>query len=221
MKQLFLRKDGQPNLLLFFSGWGAEEILFDPPAMEGFDCLLCYDYRSLDHDDSLLAPYSGIRLLAWSMGVWVAATVLSGKALPWTFRLAAGGTTTPVDDRKGIPEDIFRATLAGMSGTTLDRFRRRMCGSAAEAQRLAKLPFHRNLDELRDELACLSRYVAAQPVPRFDWDAALVMTADRIFPPENMRRAWEGVPLIEREAAHYDRELFRQLLSEEEIWTKH
>lgn len=128
---------------------------------------------------------------------------------------------TPVDDREGIPEKVFRGTLDGMSGTTLDRFRRRMCPSAEEARRLAALPFRRRLDDLRDELAALSREVAARPVPRFDWDAALIMTDDRIFPPGNMRRAWQGTPRIERAAAHYDRELFKRLLSGDEAWTRH
>ena len=57
------------------------------------------------------------------------------------------------------------------------------------------------------------------PAPAFDWDAALIGTDDRIFPPGNLRRAWAGVPLVERAAAHYDRALFNELLSDETLWT--
>lgn len=219
MKQVFLRHEGQPCLLLFFAGWGAEEALFDPPTMPGHDCLLCYDYRSASFDASLLAPYAGIRLLAWSMGVRVAADTLSGLSLPWERRLAVGGTMTPVDDGRGIPEATFRATLAGFNGQSMLRFRRRMCGSSAESARIAALPLHRRLDDLREELDALWRRVEKSPAPAFNWDAALIGTSDRIFPPENLRRAWAGVPQTERPTAHYDRALFHELLSEETLWT--
>ena len=185
----------------------------------GHDCLLCYDYRSASFDASLLAPYAGIRLLAWSMGVRVAADTLSGLSLPWERRLAVGGTMTPVNDERGIPEATFRATLAGFSGQSMLRFRRRMCGSSAESARIAALPLHRRLDDLREELDALWRRVEKSPAPAFNWDAALIGTSDRIFPPENLRRAWAGVPQTERPTAHYDRALFHELLSEETLWT--
>ena len=58
MKQIFLHRTGQPHLLLFFAGWGADEHLFPyiPPA--GYDLLLCYDYTDEAFDYSLLEPYA-------------------------------------------------------------------------------------------------------------------------------------------------------------------
>ena len=158
-------------------------------------------------------------LLAWSMGVRVAADTLAGLSLPWERRLAVGGTMTPVDDERGIPEATFRATLAGFSGQSMLRFRRRMCGSSAESARIAALPLHRRLDDLREELDALWRRVEKSPAPAFNWDAALIGSSDRIFPPENLRRAWAGVPQTERPTAHYDRALFNELLSDETLWT--
>ena len=120
MEQRFIKKENNPRLLLFFAGWGSDEHLFSRPVEDGYDYLLCFDYRTLDFDYSLLDGYREIRLLAWSreirllawsMGVWVAGQVLTGKDYPWQMRLAVGGTPFPIDDRKGIPEAIFRATL--------------------------------------------------------------------------------------------------------------
>ena len=73
MKQLFLKKEGNPGLLLFFAGWGADEHLFASPVAEGYDCMLCYDYASPAFEAAGLAGYRSIRLLGWSMGVWAAA----------------------------------------------------------------------------------------------------------------------------------------------------
>ena len=54
--------------MLFFAGWGSEENLFRRPVEEGYDYLLCFDYRTLDFDYTLIEGYTEIRLLAWSMG---------------------------------------------------------------------------------------------------------------------------------------------------------
>ena len=53
--------------MLFFAGWGSEENLFRHPVEEGYDYLLCFDYRTLDFDYTQIEGYTEIRLLAWSM----------------------------------------------------------------------------------------------------------------------------------------------------------
>lgn len=111
MKQVFIKKEGNPRLLLFFAGWGSDENLFHRPVAEGYDYLLCFDYRTLDFDYSLLDGYREIRLLAWSMGVWVAGQILSGRTCPWKMKLAVNGTSFPIDDQRGIAEAVFHGTL--------------------------------------------------------------------------------------------------------------
>ena len=53
--------------MLFFAGWGSEENLFRRPVEEGYDYLLCFDYRTLDFDYTLIEGYTEIRLLALSL----------------------------------------------------------------------------------------------------------------------------------------------------------
>lgn len=86
---------------------GSDENLFRRTVAEGYDCLLCFDYRTLEFDYSLLDGYREIRLLAWSMGVWVAGQILSGRTYPWEMKLAVNGTPFPIDDRRGIAEAVF------------------------------------------------------------------------------------------------------------------
>lgn len=221
MEQRFIKKENNPRLLLFFAGWGSDEHLFSRSVEDGYDYLLCFDYRTLDFDYSLLDGYREIRLLAWSMGVWVAGQVLTGKDYPWQMRLAVGGTPFPIDDRKGIPEAIFRATLENFSDAALVRFRRRICGTAEQVKEFLSHAPYRPVPELHEELQALEQYVRRPSAP-FVWDKAIIGTDDKIFPPANQREAWRGTAVIEKDVAHYGGALFDRLLSgEEAVWTRH
>ena len=73
-----------PRLLLFFAGWGMDETPFLQIRPTDTDWMVCYDYRSLEFDTDLLQEYSEIRLIAWSMGIWVA----SHETIPVSAHLA-------------------------------------------------------------------------------------------------------------------------------------
>lgn len=221
MKQLFLKREGNPRLLLFFAGWGADEHLFHCPVPQGYDYLLCFDYRTLDFDTSCLEGYQEIYLMAWSMGVWVAGRTLARSHWPLVKRLAVNGTPYPIEEEKGIPQAIFEGTLQGFSEPTLVRFRRRMCGTSEGVKAFLSHAPYRPLDELKDELAALKQAVLSEEIPAFHWDRAIVGLQDRIFPTENQLKAWEGIPVDTREIAHYDEQLFDHLLSgKEEGWIR-
>ena len=68
MKHYFIQQNYFPRLTLFFAGWGMDECPFMDYCSGNSDLLVCYDYRSLDFDFTLLQGYQEIRLIAWSMG---------------------------------------------------------------------------------------------------------------------------------------------------------
>lgn len=222
MKQTFIKKEGHPRLMLFFAGWGSEENLFRHPVEEGYDYLLCFDYRTLDFDYTQIEGYTEIRLLAWSMGVWVASRVFTGHSFPWQMKLAVNGTPFPIDDRQGIPEMIFKGTLEHFSEDTLARFRRRMCGSSGQTEEFLSHAPTRTAEELREELAALAQVITTCAAPSFTWDKAIIGNRDKIFPPRNQHKAWQGTEIMETEAEHYDTPLFSRLLEGKgEEWTRH
>lgn len=214
MKQTFLIQKQHPRLLIFFAGWGADANLFRNYLPEDCDYLLCYDYRSMYFDASLLKPYRKIHLVAWSMGVWAASQVLSGLDLPFEERIAVNGTPFPVDDHRGIPKALFQATLDNFGPTTLQRFRRRICGSADNVRAFLAHDPLRSLAELKDELEALSRSVTSHPSAPFAWDKAIIGSRDKIFPPANQLRAWEGTETIICDEEHYSEQLFKELLGD-------
>ena len=127
MKHYFIQQNYLPRLTLFFAGWGMDECPFMDYCSGNSDLLVCYDYRSLDFDFTLLQGYQEIRLIAWSMGVWAASMVLQDMDLPICESVALNGTVTPVDDLKGISQQVFEGTLEGLNEVTLEKFIRRMC----------------------------------------------------------------------------------------------
>ena len=108
MKQVYIIKNRHPRLLLFFAGWGADETPFKDYQSADSDNMLCYDYRTLEFDASLLKEYREINVIGWSMGVW-AATQVMGKlqktdtAPVIKNSIAINGTPYPIDDTYGIP----------------------------------------------------------------------------------------------------------------------
>lgn len=223
MKQSFIKQKGSSRLTLFFAGWGMGEGLLAPLPEDTDDVMLCFDYRDLQFDAAPLAAYASIRVVAWSMGVWVAGRVLPSLALPWEHALAFNGTPWPVDDLRGIPESIFKGTLDNLSEQTLSKFRRRMCGSAPALKDFLQHAPDRSWETLRDELAALYEAITRTgPATDWHWDKAFIGTEDHIFPSANQLRAWENLTTQTVHAAHYDADCIQQLAEgKETLWINH
>ena len=94
MKHSWLSQQGGQDCLLFFSGWGmCPEPFADIPSGTA-DVLMFYDYRGTDAEEVSSAltgvcekSYRNVHLLAWSMGVRVAAELFArntGASFPPT-----------------------------------------------------------------------------------------------------------------------------------------
>lgn len=222
MEQRFLQQRGNSRLILFFSGWGGDECLFNHPLHPDYDYLLCFDYTQTDFDANQLAGYKEITLIGWSMGVYMAALTLSAyDSLPIVRRIAINGTMTPKHDDWGIPRVIFEQTLMQLSPIGLVKFRRRMCGNTAQVAAFLSHRPYRSLESLRSELAALNERVDAQPAPPFRWDEAIIGEYDLIIASEQQLKAWAGVSVRLLPIAHYDEQLIAAIFSNpESLWTR-
>ncbi len=214
-------KAGNEKLLLFFSGWAASPEVFQHLRMESdTDLWICYDYRELNFEEETLSFYKEIRLVAWSLGVWVAATILGKKQRSFTEAIAIGGTLCPIHDQWGIPEAIFRGTLDNITEEGIHRFNRRMCGGREQLKAYEQI-LPRPLTDIRKELETLYAEIKKTPAafPLFDrWTYTLIPSGDRIFPAENLRAFWQNrCSIIEIEAPHYPFYLWTQW---NEIWNR-
>lgn len=152
MEKHWLKREGNPSLILFVLGWAADSRVVEYIRPEGYDMLCLYDYRTIEPvAQEELAEYRSVHLFAWSFGVWVAEQVLRG--IPLAQAVALNGTPRPVDDRYGIPSRAFRVTLRGIAAAGTDAFNRRAYGEYYDTA--GSLTPSRTAEELHEELATL------------------------------------------------------------------
>ncbi len=181
MQARWLKRNGGSEVIVVFGGWavGADCLshLAGPQ-----DVLFVDDYRDPSLDLPDISAYARRRLLAWSFGVAAYGHWRDGRADPFTRKTAIAGTMSPVDDRLGIPTAVVDQTRAALTEDSFASFQRRCFG-----QRVAPVPL--DIPARQDELAAVASRGAA---PETQFDAIILPTRDRIFPPANMARAWAG-----------------------------
>lgn len=195
MIQTFISRRHTDDLILLFAGWGMDTHPFACLSHIGCDCCVCYDYTDLNFDTTPFLDYKNIEVYAWSFGVWAAATVLPDKGLPIRHATAINGTECGIDIEKGIPPEIFRATLEHLNEASLKKFYRRMCCEHLDDFKEA-FP-ERDMNSLYDELRAIGENITLHPRPRFRWDKAIIGTRDLIFPARNQVNAWEGTTVFQ------------------------
>lgn len=203
MRHEFVKREGNPRLILIFAGWGMDATPFRHISRPGYDTLVLWDYRDLTIDWSMVSAYDEIVLIAWSMGVYAASMSIHAIDDRISARIAVNGTLTPVDNLRGIPEAIFEGTAATLDERNLRKFFRRMCGDRQTTERFMLVAPSRPVGELVDELR------AIYPEPWFanpkvtDWDLAVIGRDDAIFPACNQQRAWHDTPVAVVDRPHY------------------
>lgn len=177
MRADWLQRRGSADLILVFAGWA---VGLDPfrHLRGAADVLVLSDYRDETLPEALWAPGKRLSVVAYSMGVAVAA-----RHLPRLRPERAVAICGAPDPRAVIGPAIYDATLAGLSPQSLAQFSRR-AGAA--------VPPGAEIAALAAELRALARRPAAA-APAFD--RILAATGDRIFPRAAMATAWPGAEI--------------------------
>ncbi len=202
MIQQFLKQNNSDTLLLFFAGWGMDATPFENTFKGDDDVCICFDYTTLDFDYSILSSYKHIKVIAWSLGVWVANYLLSDKNLPIQSATAINGTIEAIDDQRGIPVDIYMGTLNGLSERSLEKFNLRMCGKASLKKTFDSVQPKRDLESLITELQALYNYITSHQVSGSIYTKAIIGLNDRIFPADNQQLSWVGIEAYTTDDAH-------------------
>ena len=111
MKYKWLNKNNNQKLIVFFNGWGMDENVVKHLDTEDYDVLMFYDYNTLDSDFdfSLINNYRQKNIIAWSMGVMVAACLapLLDFSQGEETCTAINGTLKPIDAEYCIHPKIY------------------------------------------------------------------------------------------------------------------
>lgn len=188
MKNFWLNKQNNENLIVFFAGWSFDNNPFSDFEAGQYDVLMVYDYNDLDIPEGLktLSQYKNKTLITWSMGVFVAYE-LRELFRDFDYKLAVNGTVTPVDDEFGIPVKIFGLTLKHASKGLEGKFYQNVYQTEEEFARYSKTPVMRTIENRVSELENLYNLIKNKKEPKYEkfYDFAIVSDFDKIIPPQN------------------------------------
>ncbi len=199
MKHLWINRQGNNELLIFFNGGGMDARPFGHLAADDLDVLMFYDYRDLCLPE-LKLEYTRINVVAWSFGVWAYAAC--GLELPCSRVIAFGGTLRPIDAQEGIDPAVFMSTVDNWDEAGRTKFYRRICGGAAGFQTF-KLPA-RSVESQVEELKVIG-LAAMGTEAETRYTRAFVGEQDRIFAVDAQLNSWSkrGVKTVIVPEAHY------------------
>jgi biotin synthesis protein BioG len=191
MRREWLIREGGDHLTLFFGGWGLDVRAVNHLAGSG-DVLMFYDYREIAAEGPPdTTGYAFVDVVAWSMGVWAAALLLSRWGLSPRCAVALNGTERPVDDRHGIPLKLYLLTERGMDERGRARFIARMLGGKEERATFSdRHEPRRELGEQVEELRRVREQASCER-PEMKWDRVFISREDSIFPVENQQNWWQ------------------------------
>jgi len=212
MRCEFLKQNTSNNLTLLFAGWAMSARDFRFLENIKTDLLVCSDYRTLDFETDVLKPYTNIRLVGFSLGVWVASYIFCEKEIEFSEKIAINGTQYPIDNERGTPVKIYEGTELQLSETSLRKFMLRMTGSKENFQEFMENTEEKSILQLKEELCVIRNFALQHDVSSFRWNKAIISTNDAIFPLENQHNAWNSkANIVEIDAPHFAQSIFKNL----------
>lgn len=199
MKIDWLHKNkSNENIILFFGGWGVDYYPFQYLTSENSDLVMFYDYKDLEGSEILTEifnKYKNVNIIAWSLGVWVAATLLSSYKNEINYAIALNGSLKPIDDSYGIPVKTFQATIDNFSIAGRNSFNKRMCRDAQTMAKFIMSKPAREIAEQKEELIHLQDLIFNTKVPQNIFTDVIIGDNDRIIPTVNQIAYWQSVQL--------------------------
>ncbi|MCA1926996.1 MAG: DUF452 family protein [Calditerrivibrio sp.] len=187
-----LKDFGSKNLIIFFNGFSLNSSIFKRLEDGKQDILYINDYREIPLDLDLflyIKNYRSINLIAYSFGVFIAASIKNICNIRFDRSIAINGTLRPVDNHFGIPENIFKGTLEGFDDKNLVKFYNRVFDeNYNKVEEMLDFDTNKALKELKYindyfKIGCLVENI---------FDKAIISSSDRIFPPQNQVSFWQN-----------------------------
>ena len=208
MKSVWLNKQNNKNLIVFFAGWSFDEKPFIALNYTDYDVLVVYDYNSLFIPEDLkdFSAYKNKTLITWSMGVFVACK-LKDLFSDFNKKIAINGTTSPVDDIYGIPVRMFELTIKHAQKGLEGKFYQNLFSTDEEYQLYTSYPVQRPIENRVSELENL--YTLIKNENNLEsvgfYDLAIVSDFDKIIPPKNQIKCHNknSTPVITVPYGHY------------------
>lgn len=205
MQSYWLSKEERSSCILFLTGWGMDPAPFRSIPANNHDLLLVYDYCQNDPTSIIeqVEKYTSLHLAAWSMGVWIAGTFFTDYRDRFETTTAINGTLTPIDDKLGLPPQLFDDMILHFSPPVLEGFYREMFDPQDQAEHFLTIRPERSLVSIKTELQTL-RQLYNEYGPGADiFSRKIVGTRDRIFQARAQLRSWGKENCTRIKNAHF------------------
>lgn len=204
MRVNWINNNSNTKCILFFNGWGMDENAVQHLKCDDFDICEFSGYHKKEGSFPDLNSYSEVYVIAWSLGVWMATSLLSKEKIKINRCIAINGTELPIDDSQGIPEKIFTGTLNGWNERNKVRFNRRISGNTRQINNSNIVLNNRSANDQKEELQYIKDQFNESNKPSINWDCAIIGSNDLIFAPANQQSFWKGkTSFTIIESAHY------------------
>ena len=187
MKYKFFQENNK-NLIIFFNGWGMDELIISHLKRDDFDLLVLYDYNDLDIEFPNLDNYDKKYIIGWSMGVMIS-TLFYDCFGEIDKYIAINGTPKPINDKYGIPEKIYKLTLRGFNETSCQKFMERMFDCNPPISKFSNREFESQKTELANLMGIEGKIIS--------FDKVIVSNNDNIIPTKNQLNYWKNPEIIE------------------------
>lgn len=210
MQKTWLKKNDNSNCIIYFNGWGMDKNAIEHLNTDGYDLCMFSQFNEIKEVENEFQNYEKTYLVAWSLGVWVAARSLENSGINFEKSMAINGTLSPIDPQKGIQPRVFEMTLEGWNERNRNKFNVRvMGGQEAYFNQANRLP-ERNVSEQKEELFFLQQDIKSNKMPNFRFSSVVIGRDDMIFLAKNQWNAWSGkAKVTERHLAHYPFAVFQ------------
>lgn len=193
MKYKWLNKKNNNKIIIFFNGWGMDEVIVSNLECGEFDVVILYDYNNLDIDLDI-HEYKEKHIIAWSMGVMIG-TLFEFKNVK--TKTALCGTPKPIDNDYGIPDRIYNLTIKRFSEKSVSKFMERMFISKPNMMSFS----NRDLENMKTELIKMLSYKSNE---NYQYTKAIIPDKDLIIPTKNQKNYWEKTDtnIVEIKSGH-------------------
>lgn len=196
------------TLLLVFNGWGMDEHPLLPFILKQcpVDCLILSahndDHREIVH--SSLERYQKVHLIAFSLGVPVAHSLLAGQEAfvqKKGYAVAINGTLDPLSIENGIDPDVFSRMIESLSPSSVAEFTKTMCRKdySFYDHNLPQRPFMSQ----KDELIYLHGSMCPVTEDESFFDLAIIAKGDMIIPAKAQENYWRNTAKHKIIAPHF------------------
>ena len=203
MKTQWINKKNNDSCILFFNGWGMDENGIKHIDPGNNDLLMFYDYSEKEGNFNQ-EEYQKVYVIAWSLGVYAAASFLKRNKVVVDKSIAINGTLNPIDAKYGIAPAVFDATVNNWDVINRTKFNMRMFGGRGEYQQMTAYWPQRSVENQYEELVYLWNTIKQNPVLNFRFDVALIGKQDLIFTSKNQLDFWgDQTNIIELNMPHF------------------